>query len=72
MAGALLPPRCFCPCHAASVLPVAPPVVTDPIEALACCDLCEPLHRGVWKLHRKTRITRRWVDPQADGDGEKK
>lgn len=26
------------------------PDVTDPVESLAACDLCAPLHAGVWTV----------------------
>lgn len=61
-------PRCGCPCHQASVLPWAAPVLTDPVEALAACDLCASAHRGVWTLWKRPRITKRWFDSQADGE----
>lgn len=52
--------RCFCPCHLGSVLQWRPPPVTDPVESLAACELCQPLHKGVWKIWRGPG----WVDSE--------
>jgi hypothetical protein len=50
-----------------------PPPVTDPIESLAACDLCQILHCEVWKVYRKPRVTKRWKDrdPDDQADGRK-
>lgn len=64
-------PRCFCRCHQASVLPMQPPPVTDPIESLAACELCQLLHCDVWKVYKRPRITRRWVDKDDQADGKR-
>lgn len=64
---------CQCPCHtSATVLPTHPPPVTDPVESLVCCDLCEPLHRGVWTVWKRPRIIRRWVDKDRDDQADGK
>jgi hypothetical protein len=63
--------RCFCPCHLGSVMGWYPPSVSNPVEALCCCDLCEPLHRHVWKLWKRPRALRKWKDKDDQADGAK-
>jgi hypothetical protein len=48
-----------------------PPSVSHPVEALCCCDLCEPLHRHVWKIWKRPRALRKWKDKDDQADGAK-
>jgi hypothetical protein len=54
--------RCWCSCHLASVLPWAPPPVSDPVEALCACRRCREKHAGVWSVWPMRRIVSNWID----------
>jgi hypothetical protein len=45
--------------------------VKEPVEALCACDLCEPLHRGVWTIWKRPRKVRRCKDRDDQADGTK-
>lgn len=43
--------RCRCLCHRkGSVFAWRAPDVVDPVESLVACELCAPLHAGVWTV----------------------
>lgn len=62
--------RCHCLCHRkGSILAWHKPLIEDPVESLVACDLCAPIHAGVWT------VVPRGYDPHTDngwsgqGDG---
>lgn len=66
--------RCSCSCHQkGSLFRWGVPEVTDPVESLVACDLCAPLHAGVWRVvprgYKPSRPNEPWRQ-QGDGEGD--